>query len=427
MKENKFYDIHCHAMNLSHPNLLAFLNRFFNLRSLLLNRLRPLGSILIGKNLLKIKNLLSVMENDLGDFFLIMENCLKDPDNPLLQGALFRVGDRDYGKVVLTPLVIDFGTKGGRDPDIHYSQLSEKPVVEQVIDLFNGIRRYREKSREKIFEIFPFLGLNTRNYFLEAKKEGPRDSSHLAAEETKNTLPNLLEKYFGDYQASPAALLTRMGEFDGNMEQMTSNFFAGIKLYPPLGFDPWPEKNGEELEKVRYLYEFCSGKKIPLTVHCCDQGFVTIPDREVKAFTNPSKWEPVLKRYPALKINLAHFGKQGKRLGIFRQTNWQKTILKLMAEYENVYTDFANNGLDDQSYRSLRALIEASARRFSPGFKEKLTRRILFGSDFMINLLRMDSYNQYLGLFSGTKWLTPEEKELFGCLNPERFLFSDHL
>jgi hypothetical protein len=35
--------------------------------------------------------------------------------------------------------------------------------------------------------------------------------------------------------------------------------FAGIKLYPPLGYDPWPAKN-EEREKVKLLYHKCLEK-----------------------------------------------------------------------------------------------------------------------------------------------------------------------
>ncbi len=54
---------------------------------------------------------------------------------------------------------------------------------------------------------------------------------------------------------------------------------------------------------------------------------------------------------------------------------------------------------------------------------EKLRSRILFGTDFAVNLMWIDSYNGYLGLFSRTAALTPEEKHAFCSTNPERFLF----
>ena len=104
-----FYDVHCHAMNMSHPNFLAFLKRLEDIlytdtdKFLKKNKFTILfaGNILLIRflffkkfdhnNVTKLleklglekyptraKNLLATMENDAGSFFLLMEECLTD-------------------------------------------------------------------------------------------------------------------------------------------------------------------------------------------------------------------------------------------------------------------------------------------------------------------------------------------------------------
>ena len=100
-------------------------------------------------------NLVSVMENNLGDYLMLMEN------------DILKVKDFNYKKVILTPLIMDFGNKGKTDfPNIYYHRLSTKPVVDQVIDLLYGIKDYMKKSDNHLLEIYPFLGINIQNYNL---------------------------------------------------------------------------------------------------------------------------------------------------------------------------------------------------------------------------------------------------------------------
>jgi len=109
---------------------------------------------------------------------------------------------------------------------------------------------------------------------------------------------------------------------------MGSNYFAGVKLYPPLGFDPWPTTSTEEMAKVRYLYGYCSEKAIPITMHVSDGGFIAVPNSE--ELTSPRKWQAVLHAYPHLKVNLAHMGHQAKKKwGLFPKREWQEIVLDL--------------------------------------------------------------------------------------------------
>jgi len=187
MGEKYFYDIHCHAMNLSHPSLMAFMQRLNLDKYLFLNSIPIVSSLFSGfihGKLNPIINLLSVMENEMGDFFLLMEEDLKS----FIQVGKFQIGEKAYDKIVLTPLMMDFGSKDiDQYPDIYYKELAEKPIVEQVLDVFNGITEFKDNSLLKKIEIYPFLGINTKNYGM---KRGPHSS-----------LPTLLEKYFNGYSS----------------------------------------------------------------------------------------------------------------------------------------------------------------------------------------------------------------------------------
>lgn len=411
MDEKKyFYDIHCHAFNLSHPNLMAFAKRINLHAYLLLNAVPGLSTVLspfIGGKIDSLMNLLSIMENDLGTYFLLME---QDAVALMSNGKLI-IGDHAYDKIILTPLIMDFGYKGvEKFPNIHYSQIPQKPIAEQVFDLFFGIKDYSENvlvkdaggqfgyqkanKEDKLFEIYPFLGINTQRY-------------------SKAEVEGLLVKYFSGYTRDRGALYKKMGLFGGDVDTMDSNFFAGIKVYPPLGFDPWPE-DGEEKKKVECLYSMCIEKKIPITTHCSDGGFIT--DDRAEIYTAPSRWAQALEQYGDLRINFAHFGAQSKW---FTRKTWMDDILTLMSAYPHVYADVSYRGIDSEDYKFLRELIDDNKTPFC------LKDRVLFGTDFMINLRDIDSYSDYLRQFAATlNPLVSGEKDLFCSTNPERFLFG---
>ena len=89
-------------------------------------------------------------------------------------------------------------------------------------------------------------------------------------------------------------------------------------------------------------------------------------------------------------------------------------MLALITEYPNAFADFSCTAFDDKFYRALKQLLAGQPH---------IHDRILFGSDFMINLLWCNSYNDYLELFLKTKHLTKEDKQALCSDNPARFLF----
>jgi predicted TIM-barrel fold metal-dependent hydrolase len=420
MRTNNFYDIHFHAMNFSHPNLLAFakrLNAHQLLASLSLEKLFAKGNL---KKLSYVTNLLTVMENDIGSLFMLVEYYLKKEGIVKEDGAIavgtdvFTCMDV-FDHIILVPLLMDFSFTGFIQ-DTFYKAPPRKPIISQVKDVFSGIADYcthelvartvNEKTEFQTidrqspaaFEVYPFLGLNTKFY----------DMVHLQ---------KMMDKYFGDYQGRYEDFRANLGKFTGNIEEMGSNFFSGIKLYPPIGFDPWPPE-ATERAKVEYLYDYCCAKGIPITVHCDDDGYEIHPLAAL--FTSPERWMPILsqERFRTLKLNFAHLGRQAKKKYlIFGTQEWMMRIVSIINEGRcpNIYTDFSYVAMDDGKYKMISRMIEENPA---------MADRLLFGSDFMINLLDIESYNAYLSLFSQTAFFDTPQKRALCNTNPERFLWN---
>lgn len=444
--DRKFYDIHYHLFDLSHPNLLAFILRDdlisrdaikkVVLKFPVLLQFLPLWVVNLfpGKAEKKVReylqndsrnfrNLLSVMEGAIEYHFLYTEYFLNREKKYF--------GDFNgtkYNKIVLCPLLMDFGYKNLNNQDCFYNLPPAKPIVNQVVDLINAIWFYYHYEliphpdkqgrlklvpttvgkEKKLFEIYPFLGLNTMNYDL-------------------SEIVDLFDKYFRGYEddnhqsVRQKKLYDKLGTVKADLEDMIfkrkekedinyySYIFAGIKLYPPLGFDPWPEEDRSELEKVRFLYSECIRRKIPITVHCSGSGFVTSTD--AMKFTDPSlQWQKVLTRpeFRDLKLNFAHLGTQYDG-----NENWRKAIFNYIIRNKNIYTDCSCQTPHERDYEKIQMMMNGET-----------DQNILFGSDFVINLIWSKSYNEYLSNFINTPHLTERQKELLCEVNPERFLFG---
>lgn len=415
----RFYDVHCHALTLSHPAFLAFIDTLRNrrLENLYAQATSPdyLVSALFLRGGERIRNMLAVMENDVGSIFSLMEDDLRgkyakpgDPP-PLIAGGELVLGGQSYGRLVIVPLIMDFGSSPNSPTSAYYDRAATKKVEVQTRDVLCGIRDYRRSRPEGFLEIRPFLGMNTRNHDLPS-------------------LMTLLEGAFSGYrhglEASRAAFLA-MADFDEMVEGSSPPRFAGIKLYPPLGFDPWPEEGGER-EKVDFLYSFCEARGIPLVTHCDDQGFRSIPLEDAWSFSSPARWRKVLEAHPRLRIDLAHFGVQYSRpVGRLRSlsealsqpTEWREGILQLMADFPNVYTDISFNGVDPGYYRGLAELLSG----LPEGLRELVLDRVMFGSDFPVNLSKVRSYSDYYRIFEASA-LPPSWRMRLARENPERFL-----
>lgn len=411
---NTFFDIHCHAFNMAHPSLYGLLE---NVRQTstgdiikeVVNFAEYLPVRSLSTSRRHLLNLLAVMEHDVGGMFMLMEDDLAGTfrdrrDEPFIKDNVLRLAGRTFDKIVLTPLLMDFNTPSLQAEDIYYNRPPQKTMQKQIDDTLEGIKYYLKERPKGMLEIYPFLGLNPANY-------------------TFNQLRKFLNDHLGLYSISRHLFyktFLALSHLDLGDPIAGRGLFAGVKLYPPLGFDPWPDGDKEALMKVNYLYEFCQKRRIPITTHCDDQGYRTIPLELSQKWTSPHHWRKVLNHYPQLKLNFAHFGRQyTKRFGNKKEPNWYDAIIELCCEFDHVYTDFSFTGCHPDFYDELAETFD----NLPKPQRDVLSRKIMFGSDFIINLLDIESYYDYYKLFQNAPQ-SPELKYKFCSENPSRFLFE---
>ncbi|MBN2891053.1 MAG: amidohydrolase family protein [Bacteroidales bacterium] len=172
------------------------------------------------------------------------------------------------------------------------------------------------------------------------------------------------------------------------------NFF-GVKIYPSLGYLP----SHPNLMKI---YEICEHYDIPVTTHSgsgtvhasknkfklnyydIDEEGKLILETErknfyfkkqfEKYFNDPKKWEPVLRTFPKLRLNLAHFGGDSEWDKKTRNDKeWTFSTINLMERFPNVYSDV-----------SYIIHIPEMHSKFIELFKlnKWVADRTLFGTDF---------------------------------------------
>lgn len=412
MNETTFYDTHCHAFTLSDPSFLALIQ---TLRSRKLETLYSqvtsfeyLGTSFLHKGGEKLRNMLSVMENEPGDIFMLMEDDLKgkyaktSAERALIADGALHVGGFSYDTLVFVPLLMDFASGSGYTTDTYYNKYPAKRIEAQIFDVLRGIKTYRNSRPRSMVEILPFLGISPQNH-------------------TAKSMEDFLERWFSGYSGGKKDATQVFKDMKNvEVENIKLSPFSGIKLYPPLGFDPWPE-DGKKRSAVEALYSYCSEKQIPITTHCDDGGFRLIPLEKSWKYTSPARFKPVLEKYPLLKINFAHLGHSyALPFGAPKGPDWRLEIFNLMAEYPGVFGDFSFDGTNPEYYEGLVRAFEA----LSDSSRGIVEGRILFGSDFMVNLVKVRSYADYYRIFSES-CIPTTLKHAFCSKNPEKFLFTD--
>ncbi len=136
-------------------------------------------------------------------------------------------------------------------------------------------------------------------------------------------------------------------------------------------------------------------------------------DKKYRDFASPAKWAKVLqqKQYEALRLNLAHFGR-------VEREDWRDQVAELVLKYANVYTDISYQGVDQNIYGKLKLFLDSKGTE-----RLRLMEKIIFGSDFMINLQDITTYGTYMQYFAKTEAFTLEEKELLCNRNAMRYLY----
>ena len=189
-----------------------------------------------------------------------------------------------------------------------------------------------------------------------------------------------------DYGAQVIPFATLYPDRPGAMDELRRCVdelgFAGLKLYPKLGFAPDHEVLMQE------VYPFCVERNIPVMTHCSRGGVYHKgwSQAELDQVTRPQAYEGVLKAFPDLRLCLAHFGGDADWLSHLqdgfdpddpqaRDKNWVSAIDRMISggEYPNLYTDISYTIFKFNDHIPLLRMFLAD---------EKVRERVLFGSDF---------------------------------------------
>ncbi len=193
-------------------------------------------------------------------------------------------------------------------------------------------------------------------------------------------------------------------------EHIEERGFAGIKLYPALGYYPFDPR-------LKEVYAYAEQYNIPIMTHC-DTGGVfyrgklrtehlkpenlnpngkvydfTSERKERKSvfknnFTNPDNYRQVLAVFPKLKICLAHFGSSDQILGskggdhakdIGGSSTWYDTIKDLIMEFDNVYTDVSYTLTNKKA-------IDVILKEINKSESKRIRERVLFGTDYYMTV-----------------------------------------
>lgn len=222
--------------------------------------------------------------------------------------------------------------------------------------------------------------------------------------------------------------------------QAISNGFAGIKLYPPVGFKPTdnaPNKiygqkagrktNGRTLNHVlMQLYHWCVKNDVPIKTH----GMNSLAASENSGLNADSKyWARVLAKpgLETLRVNWAHFG-GFKAINAACEKSWDAEAAKLARTYPGFYVDVGFwSEVTSIGTEHDNTALECFKRLLAQDGQEgnyKLADKIMYGSDWSM-IARMYQHNKYAKEVKAA--LTALNLDLDDVMsrNAQRYLWGD--
>lgn len=213
--------------------------------------------------------------------------------------------------------------------------------------------------------------------------------------------------------------------------------FAGIKVYPNLGYKPLDPR----LPSLNVLYQRCVENDIPIMTHGSPQGAFTHDrpfyyeydvEKNVKPiseqsdinynvksksakdanyyfmqeYASPYAWEKVLEKYPDLRLCIAHFGGSDKKptnkealsgwnkpinvqeatKGQWDTSVWNQKIISMIQTYKNLYTDISCHDV-----KNLLPILPCAIEAWPD-----LRKRIMFGTDWYMTEIQGFSYEEFI-------------------------------
>ena len=260
--------------------------------------------------------------------------------------------------VLLTPLVMDFDLVDKNAK----SGLDEPNAERQLNRLVKAIKETKAKTYG--IKLCPFMGFDLRK---------------LHNEGGLKAFQKIWKKY------SPK------GEID-SYDDLKSADVIGIKLYPPLGFNPYSRIQKNRVKYIEF-YKWCCDNDIPITAHCQMSSFSPTKSSAVKRNTRPANWWHLLqdnKELQSLRINFAHFGGEDGVEDMFDwafdgidESSWTYDLIKLLKKYPNTYADVsAYDFADEDACDNINQVLTLDADgKFDKHGQYQLKDKLLWGSD----------------------------------------------
>jgi len=351
------------------------------------------------------------------EFILFFERSIRSNIEMMLQEIKECLMENDYPvdgtEILLTPLVMDFDIVLR---DEMKEEFGKQPTVKQQYKRIGRALSSSDYASIPNTKVCPFIGFDLRK-LNDGKIQGFKDFWA-----TNNTLGK------------------------SKISDLESGKLLGIKLYPPLGFNPWPE---DYLDEHKEFYTWCCSKDIPLTTHCQKESYsIGQSKKDVDKNTSPENWKRVLGNpdFRNLRINFAHFGGETGADDMFEpfridKDSWTYILIKLLKTYPNTYADISAYDYTTEEHRGnlIKIFEEDKNGNFGNGYK--LTDKLLWGSDVPMIISeksyrkgkKIDGESRYKYYFAAFKEtiassdvLNGEEKESIITnmteINPKKFL-----
>ena len=358
-----FIDSHCHVFNFVDVPVHKTLSGAIHVTTVL--KLGLILGIAVPKSILN-KLIRSGLENT-EDLIRFFEREIQENLKWIVAQIENAIADDDtFDKILFTPLIMDFDLV-----DKKGIELGEPSVERQYYRIQEAMDRIPLKPHVKIC---PFIGFDLRKL------------------EDDGTNFSKLKQFWGDEGIHPNDCT--------DFQSIPNGKALGIKIYPPLGFNPYPSKKTLCVKYFEF-YQWCCDNNIPLTVHCQETSFTSgIEKEKVNNYTHPENWERVLEceDLSNLRINFAHFGgdhgfegmynirkdrtKPLRAVPDFNKNSWTYIILEMLEKYPNAYADISAFDYEENSDKMEKLFTDFKNGKFGATPRAfNLLDKIIWGTD----------------------------------------------
>jgi hypothetical protein len=195
------------------------------------------------------------------------------------------------------------------------------------------------------------------------------------------------------------------------MDAITNHGFVGVKLYPPMGFQPYgnnlkptsfwnrdwlpdviklPDLGARLDSSLAALYTWCLSNDVPIMAHTAPSNG---PNADFKTLSDPGWWKLTLRNFPGLRINFGHFGNTDQ---IELRAIALAQLMTNGGTGANAYADTAyfTEILDQPS--ALAAQLTSVYRATAGKGDAALAQRLMYGTDWEMIIAEGGATETYL-------------------------------